>query len=52
MTTVPPSRLTLSNLIPLIQNGDFPPTGKRDLVSAVKAVARILGADPTAVDFH
>ena len=52
MSTATTSRLTLSNLIPLIQNGDFSATAKRDMVSAVKAVARVLNADSSMIKLN
>ena len=44
------SRMVLSGLIPLIQNGDFADLRKRDMVSAVRAVGRVLGADLSEID--
>jgi len=52
MSTATASRLFLSDLIPLIQNGDFSATAKRDMLSAVKAVARVLNADPSMIELN
>ena len=45
MSTKPLSRLTLADLIPLIQNGNMTEVQRRDMVSAVKTVGRVLAAD-------
>ena len=45
MSTELTSRLSLADLIPLIQNGNLTALQKRDMVSAVKAVARVLEAE-------
>lgn len=45
MSIEPLSRLTLADLIPLIQNGNLTGTQRRDMVSAVKAVGRVLEAE-------
>ena len=50
MTTDPPSRTTLAELIPLIDKANLTPTQKRDQVSAVKTLARLLGATPGEID--
>jgi integrase len=43
------SRLTLEDLIPLIDQADFSPRQKLDLRSAVRTVAKRLGANPAEI---
>ena len=50
MTVSPPSRMTLADLIPLIEHANLSPIQKRDQISAVKTTARLLGATPTEID--
>ena len=50
MATVQRSRQTLADLIPLIEQANLSPTQKRDRISAVRTVARVLGAAPEDVD--
>jgi hypothetical protein len=50
MTASQPSRTTLADLIPLIDRANLTPTQKRDQISAVKTVARLLGATPGEID--
>jgi hypothetical protein len=50
MTVSPPSRQTLADLIPLIEQANMTPTQKRDQISAVRSVSRFLGAAPEAID--
>jgi integrase len=52
MSTLTASRLFVSDLIPLILNGDLSATAKRDMISAVKAVARVLQADPSTIELN
>ncbi|WP_296712815.1 hypothetical protein [Rhodoblastus sp.] len=46
MTTSEASRSTLADLIPLIERANLSPTQKRDQISAVRTLARLLGAEP------
>jgi hypothetical protein len=46
MTMVQPSRQTLADLIPLIEHANLSSIQKRDQISAVRTVARLLGAAP------
>jgi integrase len=50
MTVGPPSRTTLADLIPLIEQANLSPIQKRDQISAVKTTARLLGATPPEID--
>jgi integrase len=50
MTVSPPSRQTLADLIPLIEQVNLTPTQKRDQISAVRSVSRFLGASPGEID--
>jgi len=50
MTVVPPSRQTLANLIPMIEQANLSPIQKRDQISAVWTVARLLGAAADEID--
>ena len=50
MTANPPSRTTLADLIPLIEQANLSPIQKRDQISAVKTIARLLGATPGEID--
>ena len=50
MTIAPPSRTTLADLIPLIEQANLSPIQKRDQISAVKTTARLLGATPAEID--
>ena len=50
MTPSPPSRTTLADLIPLIEQANLSPIQKRDQISAVKTTARLLGATPAEID--
>jgi hypothetical protein len=50
MTVAQPSRTTLADLIPLIEQANLSPIQKRDQISAVKTVARLLGATPGEID--
>ena len=52
MSTANASRMFLSELIPLIHNGDFSTTTKRDMVSAVKSVGRVLDADISNIELN
>jgi integrase len=45
MSTDPVSRPSLADLIPLVEAADLTSVQKRDMVSAVKAVGRVLGAE-------
>ena len=49
MTAPTPSRITLADLIPLIEAANLSPLQKRDCLSAVRTVARLLGAEPAAI---
>ena len=50
MTVAQPSRTTLADLIPLIEQANLSPIQKRDQISAVKTTARLLGATPAEID--
>ena len=50
MTPSPASRTTLIDLIPLIEKANLSAVQKRDQVSALKTVARLLGATPGEID--
>ena len=50
MTVAQPSRTTLADLIPLIEQANLSPIQKRDQISAVKTTARLLGATPVEID--
>ena len=50
MTVAQPSRTTLADLIPLIEQANLSPIQKRDRISAVKTTARLLGATPGEID--
>ena len=50
MTITPPSRTTLADIIPLIEQANLSPLQKRDQISAVKTTARLLGATPAEID--
>jgi integrase len=50
MTMVQRSRQTLADLIPLIEQANLSPTQRRDQISAVRTVARVLGAAPEDID--
>ena len=50
MTTHPPSRIMLADLIPLIEQANLSPIQKRDQVSAVRTITRLLGAAPGEID--
>src|ERR1700722_16930225 len=50
MTVAQSSRTTLADLIPLIEQANLSPIQKRDLTSAVKTTARLLGAAPAEID--
>jgi hypothetical protein len=50
MTVAPPSRTTLADLIPLIEQANLSPIQKRDQISAIKTTARVLGATPAEID--
>jgi integrase len=50
MTTAPPSRTTLADLIPLIEQANLSTIQKRDQISAVKTTARLLGAALEEID--
>jgi hypothetical protein len=50
MTAHPPSRTTLADLIPLIEQANLSPIQRRDQISAVKTIARFLGAAPGEID--
>jgi hypothetical protein len=50
MTVSPPSRTTLADLIPLIEQANLSPIQKRDQISAVKTTARLLGGSPAEID--
>ena len=45
MDQTTPSRTSLADLIPLIQNAEMADTRKRDMVSAVRQVGRVLGVE-------
>src|SRR5271163_4706606 len=45
MTAPQASRTTLADLIPLIENANLSPIQKRDQISAVRTLARLLGAE-------
>ena len=50
MTATQSSRITLADLIPLIEKANLSPIQKRDLISAVRTVTRLLGAMPDEID--
>jgi hypothetical protein len=50
MTIAPPSRTTLADLIPLIEHENLSPIQKRDQISAVRTIARLLGAATDDID--
>ena len=50
MTVAQPSRTTLADLIPLIEQANLSPIQKRDQISAVKTTVRLLGATPAEID--
>jgi integrase len=50
MTVAPSSRMTLADLIPLIEQANLSHTQKRDQISAAKTVARLLGTAPSEID--
>src|SRR5580704_16319599 len=50
MTVAQPSRTTLADLMPLIEQANLSPIQKRDQISAVKTVARLQGATPGEID--
>ena len=50
MTVAQSSRTTLADLIPLIEQANLSPIQKRDQISAVKTIARLLGATPAEID--
>jgi integrase len=50
MSVVQPSRKTLADLILLIQQANLSPIQKRDQISAVRTVARFLGAMPEDIE--
>ena len=50
MTAPTPSRTALADLIPLIERANLSPTQKRDQISAVRTVARLLDARLEEVD--
>jgi hypothetical protein len=50
MTATLPSRTTLADLIPLIEKGNLSPIQKRDQISAVKTLARLLDAKLDEID--
>lgn len=50
MTANPPSRTTLADLIPLIEKANLSPIQKRDRLSAVRTVARLLDANLDDID--
>jgi hypothetical protein len=49
MSTVPPSRAHLGDVIGLISKTDLPERRKQDLRSALRSVAKLLGATPTDI---
>jgi len=49
MTAASSSRITLADLIPLIEYANLSSLQKRDCLSAVRTVARLLGADPADI---
>jgi len=49
MSSSPPSRASLEDAISLISRSDFTDRQKQDMRSAVRTVARILGAEPKAI---
>ena len=49
MTVSAPSRINLADLIALIEAANLAPLQKRDCLSAVRTVARLLGAEPAAI---
>ena len=50
MTVVLPSRMTLADLIPLIEQANLSPIQRRDQISAVRTIARLLDATPGDID--
>jgi len=50
MTANPPSRTTLADVIPLIEQANLSPIQRRDQISAVKTIARLLGLTPAEID--
>ena len=50
MTLAQPSRTTLADLIPLIEQASLSPIQKRDQVSAVRTTARLLSTTPAEID--
>jgi hypothetical protein len=50
MTASQPSRTTLADLIRLIEQANLSPIQERDQISAVRTVARVLGAQLTEID--
>jgi hypothetical protein len=49
MSQPPPSRASLEDAISLISQSDFTDRQKQDLHSAVRTIARLLGAEPNAI---
>ena len=49
MSTMTPSRVHLGDVIVLISKADLPERRKQDLCSAVRSVAKLLGATPTDI---
>jgi integrase len=50
MTASQPSRITLADLIPLIEKANLSPTQRRDQISAVRTTARLLDAAPEDIE--
>jgi hypothetical protein len=50
MTAHQPSRTTLADLIPLIEQANLSPIQKRDQNSAVRTIARLLDANLDDID--
>ena len=50
MTTQPPSRGTLADVLAAVLAADLPPRRKQDLASAIRTVAKVIGRAPGDID--
>ena len=50
MTTQPPSRSTLADVLAAVLAADLPPRRKQDVASAIRAVAKVIGRAPGDID--
>ena len=50
MTTQPPSRSTLADVLAAVLAADLPPRRKQDLASAIRTVAKVIGRTPGDID--